>query len=59
MRLGYQLALWDKGYADAQVDTIINVDPTQRRADVTLRLTPNWPTKVGTITVTEHADESR
>jgi outer membrane protein assembly factor BamA len=51
MRLGYQLALWDKGYADAQVDTIISVDAAQRRADVRIQLTPNWPTKVGTITV--------
>jgi outer membrane protein insertion porin family/translocation and assembly module TamA len=51
MRLGYQLALWDKGFADAQVDTIISVEAAQRRAEVTLRLTPNWPTKVGTITV--------
>lgn len=51
MRLGYQLALWDKGYADAQVDTIISVDKERRVANVTLRLTPNWPTKVGTITV--------
>ena len=51
MRLGYQLALWDKGYADAQVDTSITVDAKRRIADVTLRLTPNWPTRVGTITV--------
>ena len=51
MRMGYQLALWDKGYADAQIDTIISVNTQQRRADVTLKLTSNWPTKVGTITV--------
>ena len=51
MRLGYQLAMWDKGYADSQVDTIIAVNAAQRRADVTIRLTPNWPTRVGTITV--------
>ena len=51
MRLGYQLAMWDKGYADAQVDTIIAVNAERRVADVTLRLRPNWPTRVGTITV--------
>ncbi len=51
MRLGYQLAMWDKGHADAQVDTVIAVNAAQRRADVTITLTPNWPTKVGTITV--------
>lgn len=51
MRLGYQLALWNKGYGDAQVDTIIAVNAEQRVAAVTLRLRPNWPTKVGTITV--------
>jgi outer membrane protein assembly factor BamA len=56
MRLRYQLALWDKGYADAQVDTIISVDPQQRRAAVTIRLTPNWPTRVGTITVRGNAE---
>ena len=60
MRLGYQLALWDKGYADAQVDTIIAVNAAQRRADVTIRLTANWPTRVGTITVrgNHHVDAS-
>ena len=44
--------MWDKGFADAQVDTIIAANAAQRRADVTLRLTPNWATKVGTITGT-------
>lgn len=51
MRLGYQLAMWDKGYADAQVDTVISVNEQQRRATVLLRLIPNWPTRVGSITV--------
>jgi outer membrane protein assembly factor BamA len=51
MRLGYQVALWDRGYADAQVDTIISVNAKERRAGVILKLTPNWPTKVGTIIV--------
>jgi outer membrane protein assembly factor BamA len=51
MRLGYQLAMWDKGFADAQVDTVISVNADQRRAAVLLRVIPNWPTRVGTITV--------
>ena len=51
MRLGYQLAMWDKGFADAQVDTVISVNAEQRRAAVLLRVIPNWPTRVGTITV--------
>src|SRR5688572_2835600 len=51
MRLGYQLAMWDKGHGDAQVDTVITVDPAARQADVLLRLIPNWRTTVGTITV--------
>lgn len=51
MRLGYQMALWDKGFADAQVDTVISVNEKERRAGVIITLTPNWPTKVGTIIV--------
>lgn len=51
MRLGFQLAMWDRGYADAQVDTIIEVNAQQRRATVVLRVDPRWRTTVGTITV--------
>lgn len=55
MRLGFQLAMWDRGYADAQVDTVISVNAEERRASVVLRVIPNWRTTVGTITV--HGNE--
>lgn len=51
MRLGFQSELWNKGYADAIVDTAISVNEEQRRAAVFLRVFPNWPTKVGDIVV--------
>jgi outer membrane protein assembly factor BamA len=51
MRLEFQLALWDKGYGDAQVDTVISVNAEQRRATVLLRVNPRWLTTVGEITV--------
>lgn len=51
MRLTLQLYMWDRGHADAQVDTVISVDPAARRATVLLRAIPNWRTTVGTITV--------
>jgi outer membrane protein assembly factor BamA len=51
MRVMFQLAMWDKGYADAEVDTVLSVSAEQRRASVTLRVRPNWQTTVGTITV--------
>ena len=51
MRLGFQSELWNKGYADAIVDTAVSVNDEQRRAAVFLRVFPNWPTKVGDIVV--------
>lgn len=51
MRLGFLLDMWDKGYADAQVDTVIAVNAAERRAAVLVRVKPNWRTTVGTITV--------
>lgn len=51
MRLGFQMAMWDRGYGDAQVDTAIAVDTSSRSATVLLRLNPRWITTVGTITV--------
>lgn len=50
-RLLLQAEMWEKGHADAQVDTAITVDPQRRVADVVLRVDPNWRTTVGTITV--------
>jgi len=51
MRLEFQMAMWDRGYGDAQVDTIIAVNEAARLANVTLRVNPRWVTTVGTITV--------
>lgn len=51
MRLLLQAEMWEKGHADAQVDTTITVDAERRLADVVLRVDPNWHTTVGTITV--------
>lgn len=51
MRLMLQAEMWDKGHADAQVDTAITVDAQRRTAGVVLRVDPNWHTTVGTITV--------
>lgn len=46
-----QSELWNKGYADAVVDTTTVVDTARHVADLTLRLVPNWLTTVGPITV--------
>jgi outer membrane protein assembly factor BamA len=51
MRLMFQIAMWDRGHGDAQVDTVISVNEEQRRAAVLLRVNPRWVTTVGTITV--------
>ena len=51
MRLGFQSEMWNKGYADAIVDTAVSVNEEQRVAAVYLRVFPNWPTKVGDIVV--------
>jgi outer membrane protein assembly complex protein YaeT len=51
MRLEFQLAMWEKGYGDAQVDTVISVNAEQRKAAVVLRVIPRWLTTVGEITV--------
>lgn len=51
MRAGFQLEMWDRGYADARVDTAITVNEAARRAAVMIRVTPGPLTRVGTITV--------
>ena len=56
MRLEFQLAMWDKGHSDAQVDTVISVNAEQRRATVLLRVNPRWVTTVGQITVRGNED---
>ena len=51
MRLGFQSEMWQRGYADAIVDTAIAVNDSARRAAVGLRVYPNWPTTVGNIVI--------
>jgi outer membrane protein insertion porin family/translocation and assembly module TamA len=50
-RLNFQNEMWDRGFADAIVDTAVAVNDSTRRAAVGLRVFPNWPTTVGTIVI--------
>ena len=43
--------MWENGYADARVDTIIAVDTARRRADVTFRVFNGPRATVGTVTI--------
>ena len=51
MRVGFQSQMWQRGYADAIVDTAVSVNDSTRRAAVGVRVFSNWPTTVGTIQV--------
>ena len=51
MRVLFQGKLWDLGYGDAVVDTIVRVDSARRLGDIEIRLTPNRRTTVGTVTI--------
>ena len=51
MRVLFQNKLWDLGFGDAVVDTIVRVDTAARLGDIEVRLTPNRRTTVGTITI--------
>jgi len=44
-------ALWEKGYADAEVDTAVVVDPASRTAVVSFTLNPRYLTTVEDIVV--------
>ena len=54
-----QQALWDRGFADAVVDTSVTVDPTANRARVAIRIDPKWLATVGSIVVRHEATETR
>jgi outer membrane protein assembly factor BamA len=56
VRMQFQLEMWNKGYADAVIDTVIQVDPVARTANVLLRVDPRYLTHVGTITVRGNED---
>ena len=51
MRLNFQSQMWQRGYADAIVDTAVSVNDSLRRAAVAMRVFANWPTTVGSIQV--------
>ncbi|MBA3657740.1 MAG: hypothetical protein H0W69_10360, partial [Gemmatimonadaceae bacterium] len=51
-RVFLQQSLWDKGYADADVDTTLVVDQDARTAVVTFTLKPKWKTTVEDIVIT-------
>ena len=50
-RILFQNELWEKGYADALVDTSSIVDPVTHTARVQIRLAPNHVTTIGSIVV--------
>lgn len=50
-RVFLQQSLFDKGYADAVVDTAVAVDDSARTALVTLTLDPKWRTTVEDIVI--------
>lgn len=43
--------LWDKGYADARVDTTVAIDTTSKSASVEINLDPRWIATVSDIIV--------
>lgn len=51
MRLNFETAMWDRGHADAIIDTALTVNDSLHRAAVAMRVFPNWPTTVGNIVV--------
>jgi outer membrane protein insertion porin family len=42
-------ALWDRGHADAEIDTAVVVDTATRTATVTIETRPRWVARVGTV----------
>jgi outer membrane protein assembly complex protein YaeT len=44
-------SLWDKGYADAVVDTAITLDSTARSAAIRINVDPKWKATIGEILI--------
>lgn len=44
-------ALWERGHADARLDTAVRVDTATRQATVVVGIDPRWVARVGTIRV--------
>lgn len=51
-------ALWDKGYADAIVDTTVTIDAAAHLADIAIRIDPRWFARVGSIRIKGNEDVS-
>lgn len=49
-------ALWDKGYADAEIMDTIEVHDSARTADVSIKIDPRWIATVESVTV--HGDSA-
>jgi outer membrane protein insertion porin family len=49
-------SLWDKGYADAEVDTAVTIDEAAHTASVQLTLVPKYKTTVEDIVITGNDD---
>jgi outer membrane protein assembly factor BamA len=58
MRVAIRNELWERGYADAQVDTSSVVDPVAHTAQVQFRVVPNHLTRVGQIVISGTDDVS-
>lgn len=58
-RVNLRNRLWEKGYADAIVDTSTVVDTVTRQAVVVIRVEPRWVARVGDIRVEGNQDVSR
>lgn len=50
-RVLLQQSLWEKGYADAEVDTVVRVDGVARTAIVKINLNPRYKTTVEDIVI--------
>lgn len=50
-RVFLQQGLWDKGYADAIIDTVLQIDTVARRANVAINLDPRWKATVSDIII--------
>ena len=52
-------AFWDRGYADAIVDTTVTVDEARRAATLAVTVDPKWRTRVGPIVIQRDAGSTR
>jgi outer membrane protein assembly complex protein YaeT len=51
--------LWDRGYSDAVIDTVIALDTVAKTADVRLNINPRWRARVLNITVQGNKEVSQ